>query len=264
MVGLAGARRQDIPVWFVILLFVTIIVLPTLMSASTVHAQDSRPKILTDKEDYSPGDTVIISGSGFNFNAIIRITVTRPPDSSNVIRIDGPYEVQSDSSGSFTYNYALDGILGTYTVEATDGTNTATTTFTDATTISCVPSPTTVDTSTTCTVSGVGSNRPAHVNWYDASSTLQFSDACDSGSCTSTHAPGSAGSWSIKLVKDSDSSLKASATLQVDGDTTAPTVTCGSPDSLWHASDQSVSCTASDGGSGLANPADAIVTDVIL
>jgi Tol biopolymer transport system component len=48
-------------------------------------------------------------------------------------------------------------------------------------------------------------------------------------------------------------------------DTTPPSVNCGSPDGLWHASDVSIPCTASDGGSGLADPADAsfsLVTSV--
>jgi hypothetical protein len=40
-------------------------------------------------------------------------------------------------------------------------------------------------------------------------------------------------------------------------DKTAPTVECGSADGLWHGSDVSIACTASDSGSGLANPSDA-------
>ncbi len=40
-------------------------------------------------------------------------------------------------------------------------------------------------------------------------------------------------------------------------DTTPPTVTCGSPDGLWHSADVSIQCTASDTGSGLADSADA-------
>ncbi|HYY94225.1 MAG TPA: SBBP repeat-containing protein, partial [Pyrinomonadaceae bacterium] len=40
-------------------------------------------------------------------------------------------------------------------------------------------------------------------------------------------------------------------------DTTPPTVTCGSPDGLWHSTDVSIQCTANDTGSGLADPADA-------
>lgn len=48
-------------------------------------------------------------------------------------------------------------------------------------------------------------------------------------------------------------------------DTASPTVTCGSADGLWHAADVSISCTASDGGSGLNDPGDAsfmLVTSV--
>jgi len=36
-----------------------------------------------------------------------------------------------------------------------------------------------------------------------------------------------------------------------------PTWSCGSPDGQWHANDVQIACTASDGGSGLANQADA-------
>ena len=37
----------------------------------------------------------------------------------------------------------------------------------------------------------------------------------------------------------------------------APTVTCGTADGAWHTTDVSIACTASDEGSGLADPADA-------
>ncbi len=40
-------------------------------------------------------------------------------------------------------------------------------------------------------------------------------------------------------------------------DTIAPAVICAAADGLWHATDVSIACTATDGGSGLANPADA-------
>lgn len=40
-------------------------------------------------------------------------------------------------------------------------------------------------------------------------------------------------------------------------DSTPPTVQCGSADADWHADNVSIPCTARDGGSGLANPADA-------
>jgi N-acetylneuraminic acid mutarotase len=40
-------------------------------------------------------------------------------------------------------------------------------------------------------------------------------------------------------------------------DRTPPSVSCGSPDAQWHATDVAIICTASDAGSGLANPVDA-------
>jgi len=48
-------------------------------------------------------------------------------------------------------------------------------------------------------------------------------------------------------------------------DTTPPAVSCGAPDSLWHAADVGIACTATDSDSGLAVPADAnfsLVTSV--
>jgi hypothetical protein len=41
-------------------------------------------------------------------------------------------------------------------------------------------------------------------------------------------------------------------------DATPPEVQCALPDGQWHASDVSLACTAADGQSGLANPADAV------
>jgi hypothetical protein len=40
-------------------------------------------------------------------------------------------------------------------------------------------------------------------------------------------------------------------------DRKAPSLNCGAADGLWHASDVSIPCTSSDGGSGLANASDA-------
>ena len=43
-------------------------------------------------------------------------------------------------------------------------------------------------------------------------------------------------------------------------DMIAPSVTCAPPDGAWHADNVALACTASDGGTGLANPADASFT----
>ena len=48
-------------------------------------------------------------------------------------------------------------------------------------------------------------------------------------------------------------------------DRTAPTIACAAPDGAWHATNVALACTASDSGTGLANPSDAsfsLVTSV--
>jgi hypothetical protein len=82
--------------------------------------------IWTDKDNYGPSDTVTIFGSGFLPNAQVTITITAPDSSVATIY------AWTDEFGNFTAQYVLDGQEGTYTVTATDGTNTATTTFTEA------------------------------------------------------------------------------------------------------------------------------------
>lgn len=59
--------------------------------------------------------------------------------------------------------------------------------------------------------------------------------------CSATSAGGSAPEQSVTIKRDA----------------TAPNFNCGSADADWHATDVDIACTASDGGSGLANAGDA-------
>jgi hypothetical protein len=60
-------------------------------------------------------------------------------------------------------------------------------------------------------------------------------------SCSATSAGGSAPEQSVTIKRDA----------------TAPNFNCGTADADWHATDVNIACTASDGGSGLANAGDA-------
>jgi probable HAF family extracellular repeat protein len=69
--------------------------------------------------------------------------------------------------------------------------------------------------------------------------------------------------FTITATDTAGNATTSSATYTVEApavDTTPPTISCASPDGLWHASNVSLVCTASDAGSGLANPADASFT----
>jgi hypothetical protein len=83
--------------------------------------------VWTDKQSYSPGESATIFGSGFLDRSTINVEVVRPD------LIVNRWNTSSDADGNFTTTYRLDGIVGTYNVTATDGTNSATTTFTDPT-----------------------------------------------------------------------------------------------------------------------------------
>ena len=94
--------------------------------------------VTTDKADYAPEETVLISGSGFNPSTALTIEIKRPDgavESCSSVdnchsRFNGP--AVTDSNGAFSgYTYDLDGILGLYNLTVSDGTNTATTMFTD-------------------------------------------------------------------------------------------------------------------------------------
>jgi uncharacterized repeat protein (TIGR02543 family) len=110
-----------------LIILATALLLLTVYAAAMVKAEDTQQtaKIWTDKADYSPEETVKIFGTGFLPESTITIEVTRPDLTVEI------WSVTSGLDGSFTTAYLLDGITGTYTVTATDGTNTATTTFTD-------------------------------------------------------------------------------------------------------------------------------------
>ena len=92
--------------------------------------------VATDQPDYSPGETAHITGSGYASLCDVTVRVTRPDES--VVTGDGSGTpgsdiVSTDDEGNFAYDYILDGIEGSYTVDVLgqDDTILASTTFTD-------------------------------------------------------------------------------------------------------------------------------------
>lgn len=86
------------------------------------------------QDNFSPGDIVYIHGTGFTIGDNVEISITRPDGSVDVApggRFPESLPVV-DENTNFSYEYDLDGILGIYSIYASDGTNYAETTFTDA------------------------------------------------------------------------------------------------------------------------------------
>jgi hypothetical protein len=107
------------------------------LSTATIWTTDEygNPKF-----DFAPGDLVYIQGTGFNTDTDVELNITRPdgwleeaPDSVPVDRFPSDVLPHTDSNGDFSdYIYDLDGVLGEYLIQTTDGVNYATITFTDA------------------------------------------------------------------------------------------------------------------------------------
>ena len=93
--------------------------------------------VATDKGDYSPEETVHITGGGYAASCNVVVRVTRP-DGSIVVG-DGSFTpgsdtVTSSAGGDLAYDYQLDGVLGEYAVDVLGdgGAVLASTIFTDA------------------------------------------------------------------------------------------------------------------------------------
>lgn len=100
------------------------------LNLDPVNIQNS-PTLTTNKSDYSPTDTVIITGENFlpKQDYTLLISSTDPPP------VNFSTKVTTTEKGSFVYAYQLDGnYRPNYTVQVKDssGTAIATTTFTDS------------------------------------------------------------------------------------------------------------------------------------
>lgn len=92
----------------------------------------------TDKPDYAPTDTALITGTGFEPIAVYTLTISSADEPATSTTV----EVTADENGEIFYAYQLDGIYRpNYSVVAqdSDGNNVATITFTDSDTISTLP-----------------------------------------------------------------------------------------------------------------------------
>ena len=84
---------------------------------------ESTPIVWTDKKEYDPSATAYIFGYGFNPFADITVSIVRPDLVEDIVT------TSTDEFGYFSCEYVLDGIHGTFNVTATDGENTASTSF---------------------------------------------------------------------------------------------------------------------------------------
>jgi hypothetical protein len=105
----------------VVLLFVAVLACVAVGFGLRSGSSAGSPSVTTDRPTHLPDRTVTITGSDFVPGQILHIPVTRPDEP--MARGDGSGispawdSVQADESGDFVYNYPLNGLDGTYTVD---------------------------------------------------------------------------------------------------------------------------------------------------
>ncbi len=96
---------------------------------------DGSATLTTDKADYAPTDTAIITGTGFVPNETYTLTIrsSDPPATS------ASSQITADENGEFVYAYQLDGIYRPYyeVIVTLDAAEVARTTFTDSPAAGC-------------------------------------------------------------------------------------------------------------------------------
>ncbi|MCM8784485.1 MAG: filamentous hemagglutinin N-terminal domain-containing protein, partial [Candidatus Omnitrophica bacterium] len=124
--------------------------------------------IMTDKTDYAPTESPIISGSGFMPNQKIVLNISAPDGTQTTLT------TYADSEGCFTVTYTPESLMwGAYLVTSSDGARSAVTRFTDAPKIQMYKP----------TVINIGGVSYVHISWsYEASSDGYWLDiALNSG-----------------------------------------------------------------------------------
>jgi hypothetical protein len=179
---------------------------------------ESRASIWTDKEDYSSEETVTIYGSGFLANANVTITITAPNSSVAIIY------AMTDDSGNFTAEYKLNGMEGTYNVTATDGTNTATTTFAESPGLKVDATWTDHDCANIeATASGLSTSKSYYVTYTDPDGNVQRTSPTYTGTGSfkdylvlDITLPKVLGTWTVKLYEVGDTNPKDTDTVTIN------------------------------------------------
>ena len=125
-------------------------------TSNQLTPQTATAQVYTDKADYHPGELVTIYGSGFSANTPVAFTVTKLKDGTQT-----KWSADSDTVGNLTTTCQIDPEgAPLYRINATDGTNQASCTFTDS------PYVFTVTDTTTGQSASIGGS--LNVHWGDS------------------------------------------------------------------------------------------------
>ena len=103
--------RYSIPIVFVVFSLLL------LVSYSSIFAKADLIPAWTDKTDYTAGEDLYLSGQSFSPNSVISIEMVLPNQTTS------SYQVNSDNSGKFDFDYVIDQLLGNYVLNVNDASN---------------------------------------------------------------------------------------------------------------------------------------------
>jgi len=193
-------------------LVIVLIIFSVMCFAALASGEGAR--IWTDKEEYVSHETVTIFGSGFLANSNVTIMVAAPD-----LSVDTFY-VLTNGLGNFSAEYVLDGIEGTYTVAATDGTNTATTTFLEPPSVDAVWSDSDCA-SIKATASGLTASKSYYVTYADPDGVVRRTSPTYTGVSSFTDyfvldiaLPKVLGTWTVRLY-ETPATLKKTDTVAI-------------------------------------------------
>jgi hypothetical protein len=213
-------------------------------TASGVNANNYKVLSARYQLDGNPAGGTAMNAVDGNFNGQVEnLTVTVPGSTVAGLSVGNHLLCMraTDAAGN-AGNFTITGNPNCATLEITSA-------DAQAPTINCTVPDQTVwygaDVTVKCTASDAGSGLQ---NPVDASFSLSTSVAA--GTETASAATNS------HQVCDNNSNCATAGPYTFKVDKKAPVFTCASPDGMWHATDASIACTASDGGSGVSPASD--------
>ena len=237
----------------------------------TIVVDNTNPMVAVDAiAGGTSGVEMTITGTASDATAgleKVEVTILRASDNDVLATGNATNTGTSFSTWSFTYTPG-EASAQKANAKATDnaGNNTTSNVQTFEVTVADAQAPT-ID----CTV-------PDQAVWYGSNVTVNCTASDDgSGLANPTDATFSLSTTvadgietdnaqtGSREVCDNDGNCATAGPYTFKVDRKDPVVSCGAADGAWHATDASIACTASDGGSGLANAGDAnfnLVTNV--
>ena len=222
------------------------------ISGASYSGIDSHPQVI-DVPDPKPGSyQVQVLGTG---NGTFLLTTETLDINDQVVddqSVSGT--VTPGSSSSFTFNVDEQGHV---TMPGGTGTGTPPTTV-----ASLSPQPNGAgwdNSNVTVTLTATASATSATVKQlsYSATGVQAIASTTVSGSSASIGISNEGVTTLNFFATDSAGNIETAKNVTIRLDKTPPSLNCGVPDSVWHAADVSIPCSASDAGSGLSNASDA-------